>query len=138
MHRATACFVILVLAACRGKPSGGDAQIDTTRFASLAPAAPLDSTLRVVVTEEPQVYANGHPVTLAALDTMLAALKRIEGDVWFFRPQPDIRLAARQNALIDSVFALVRQHELVLRPSRAADFGDLIGKRRPSAGAEEP
>lgn len=138
MHRATGCFVILVLAACRGNRSGGDGPLDTTRFASLTPAAPLDSTLRIVVTEEPQVYANGHPVTLAALDTMLAALKRIEGDVWFFRPQPDIRLAAQQNVLIDSVFAVVRRHELVLRPSRVADFGDLTGKRRPSAGAEGP
>ena len=138
MSRSARLCAILILAACRGSRSSGSAPLDTAAFTSAAPAGPVDSTLRIVVTDQPQVFANGKPVSLAALDSLLVALKLIDGEVWFFRQQTDIRLAARQDSLIDSVFAAVRRHELPLRPSRVADFGDLTGKRRGSTGAAEP
>jgi hypothetical protein len=138
MSRATCLCAILILAACRGTRSSGGAPLDTAAFTSVAPAGPLDSTLRIVITDQPQVYANGRHVTLAALDSLLVALELIEGEVWYFRQQPDIRLAAQQNALIDSVFTAVRRHELPLKPSRVADFGDLSGKRRRAPGAGGP
>lgn len=138
MSRATRLCAILVFAACRGSRSSGSTPLDTAAFTSVAPTGPVDSTLRIVVTDQPQVYANGKPVSLAALDSLLVALKLIDGEVWFFRQQPDIRLAARQDSLIDSVFTAVRRHELPLRPSRVADFGDLTGKRRRSPDAVEP
>lgn len=138
MHRTVGLCTILILAACRGSRSGSETPLDTTRFTSLAPSAPLDSTLRVVVTDEPQVYANGKVVTLPALDSMLAALKLIEGEVWFFQQRSDIHLAAQQNSLIDSVLAAVQRHQLALRSSHMADFGDLVGKPRRSPDAETP
>ncbi|HEY6108949.1 MAG TPA: hypothetical protein VIV56_08605 [Gemmatimonadales bacterium] len=133
MSRTTRLCAILILAACRGSRSSGSAPLDTAAFTSVAPAGPADSTLRIVVTDQPQVFADGKPVSLAALDSLLVALKLIDGEVWFFRQQPDIRLAARQDSLIDSVFTAVRRHELPLRPSRVADFGDLTGTRRRSS-----
>lgn len=133
MSRTTRLCAILILAACRGSRSSGSAPLDTAAFTSVAPAGPVDSTLRIVVTDQPQVFADGKPVSLAALDSLLVALKLIDGEVWFFRQQPDIRLAARQDSLIDSVFTAVRRHELPLRPSRVADFGDLTGTRRRSS-----
>lgn len=133
MSRTTRLCAILILAACRGSRSSGSAPLDTAAFTSVAPAGPVDSTLRIVVTDQPQVFADGKPVSLAALDSLLVALKLLDGEVWFFRQQPDIRLAARQDSLIDSVFTAVRRHELPLRPSRVADFGDLTGTRRRSS-----
>lgn len=138
MSRATPLYAILILVACRGSRSSGNASLDTAAFATIAPAGPVDSTLRIVVTDQPQVYANGTPVSLAALDSLLVALKLIDGEVWFYRQEPDIRLAAQQNALIDSVFSAVRRRELPLRPSRVADFGDLTGKRRRAPGPGVP
>lgn len=138
MYRATRCCAILILAACRGSRSSGSAPLDTAAFTSVAPSGPSDSTLRIVITDQPQVYANGRLVSLAALDSLLVTLKLIDGEVWFYRQQPDIRLAEQQNSLIDSVFAAVRRHALPLRPSRVGDFGDLAGKRRLSPGAEGP
>jgi hypothetical protein len=129
---------ILLLAACRGSRSSGGAPLDTAAFTSVAPSGPLDSTLRIVITDQPRVYANGRQVSLPTLDSLLAALKLIEGEVWFFRQQPDIRLAAQQNALIDSIFTAVRRYELPLQPSRVADFGDLAGKHRRSPGPGGP
>jgi hypothetical protein len=132
MHRTTRCLAVLILAACRGSRSSGSAPVDTAAFTSVAPSGPVDSTLRIVITDQPQVYANGGLVSLTALDSLLVALKQIDGEVWFYRQQPDIRLAAQQNSLIDSVFTAIRRHELPLRSSRVADFGDLTGKRRRS------
>ena len=133
MSRTTRLCAILILAACRGSRSSGSAPLDTAAFTSVAPAGPVDSTLRIVITDQPQVYANGRLVSLAGLDSLLMALKLIDGEVWFYRQEPDIRLAAQQNSLIDSVFIAVRRHELPLRPSRVADFGDLTGTRRRSS-----
>jgi hypothetical protein len=138
MSRAARLCAILLLATCRGSRSSGSAPLDTAAFTSDAPAGPLDSTLRIVITDQPQVYANGRPVSLVALDSLLGALKLIDGEVWFYRQQPDIHLAAQQNSLIDSVFTAVRRHELPLTPSRVADFGDLSGKRRRSPGPVVP
>jgi len=133
MSRTARLCTILILAACRGSRSSYSAPLDTAAFTSVAPAGPVDSTLRIVVTDQPQVYANGRLVSLAGLDSLLVALKLIDGEVWFYRQVPDIRLAAQQNSLIDSVFTAVRRRELPLRPSRVADFGDLTGTRRRSS-----
>jgi hypothetical protein len=107
--------------------------VDTAGFVSLAPSAPLDSTLRIIITDQSQVYVDGRLVSLTALDSMLAALKHIEGVVWFYQQPAEIHLAARQDSLVDSVLTAVHRHELVIWPSRSADFGDLVGRRRPSA-----
>lgn len=123
-------MAILVLAACRGRRSDGGASVDTAGFVSLAPPAPLDSTLRIIVTDQPQVYVDGRLVSLTALDSMLAALELIDGVVWFYQQPAEIHLAARQDSLVDSVLTAVHRHELAIWPSRSADFGDLVGKRR--------
>lgn len=138
MHRAIFLVAILTPAACRGTRSNSGAPLDTTSFVALSPSAPLDSTIRIVITDQPQVYANGHLVTFATLDSMLAALKAIDGEVWFYRQPSDIHLAAQQDSLLDSVMAAVRRHDLPFTPSRMADFGDLAAKRHHARGTESP
>ena len=128
-RRRGLCAVVLA-AACGGGRSGEHATIDTAAFATVAPSAPLDSTLRIVVTDQPQVYVNGRAVTLAGLDSLLDALQRIDGEVWYFSQPPDPHRADLQNALVDSILGAVSRHGLALRASRRGDFGDLAGRRR--------
>ena len=97
---------------------------------ALSPTTPVDSTLRIVITDQPAVYANARPVSFGVLDSLLTALKAIDGEVWYYRQPIDISRSAQQDSLIDSVLALVRRHVLVFRPSSVADFGDLAGKPR--------
>lgn len=138
MRRTAAVFVLLCFVACRGSRSDGGALVDSAGFASLTPSTPVDSTLRIIISDQPQVYANGSLVSLARLDSMLATLKAIDGVVWYYRQPIDLHLAAQQDSLVDSVLSAVHRLGLELWPSRTADFGDLAGKRRRPSETEAP
>ena len=129
MHRFSG-ILLLALAACGGGSSADRATADTMLVVTAA--APLtDPVLRIILTADPRVYANGHAVTLAGLDSLLTALKDVNGEVWLYREATDPASAGRQDSLADSVLGGIARHELTIRVSRKPDFSDRTEKRRP-------
>jgi hypothetical protein len=134
MHRAPGLLSVLVLAACGGGKPGGQAAADTAVLVSAAPApTPEDATLRLIITSDPAVYANGHAVSPHELDSALAAVPDSDGEVWLYREVADPHVGAAQDSLADLVLAAITRHNLPLKVSRKPDFSDQTGKhRRPS------
>ena len=129
----------MTLVACGdGKPQV-HATTDTTGFvSSLAPSAPTDSTLRIVITNDATVYVGSRAVSIARLDTLLGALKATNGEVWYYRQPRAPGLTAAQDSLVDSVLSAIQRHELAVRISRRPDFSDQAGKRRRSLQVDRP
>jgi hypothetical protein len=134
MNRTLRLLSLLVLAACGGGKPGGQAAADTAAMVSTAPApTPEDATLRLIITSDPAVYANGHAVTPQGLDSALTALPDSDGEVWLYREVADPHVAAAQDSLADLVLAAITRHDLPLKVSHKPDFSDQTGKhRRPS------
>jgi len=97
--------------------------VDTT-------AAALNPTLRLVITSDPAVYADGLPTSLIDLDSQFSTLKGANGEVWLYREARDPRTAPQQDSLVDSVLMAITRHALPFRLSRRPDFSDQAGKRR--------
>lgn len=139
MHRPLGLLVLLTLAACGGGKPAGRSSVDTMMvYGSAPPPAAADSTLRIIVTNDPRVYANGRGVTLTGLDSLLTAVKGISGEVWFYREMADPAVAAQQDSLVDSVLGAIARLGLPLVVSRKPDFSDQAGKhrQRPPLGPE--
>jgi hypothetical protein len=129
MHRIPG-ILLLTLAACSGGSSADRATTDTMMVVTTAAPA-MDPVLRIILTADPRVYANGHAVPLAGLDSLLAALKDVNGEVWLYREATDPASAGRQDSLADSVLGEIARHELTIRVSRRPDFSDRTQKPRP-------
>jgi len=125
MHRFLRVLVILALVGC-----GGGTSADR-------PTAEVRSALRIVVTSDAQLYADGRAVTLASLDSLLTALKTANGEVWYYREPRDPDLSGEQDSLVNSILTAFTRQELSVRVSRRPDFSDQTGKRRRS-GADRP
>jgi hypothetical protein len=131
MRRSLGLLVLCILSACGGGKSAGRPSADTTTMvSSTPPAAALDSTLRIIVTNDPRVYADGRAVTPLGLDSLLTTLRGINGEVWFYRETADPAVAARQDSLVDAVLAAITRLGLPLVVSRKPDFSDQVGKHR--------
>ncbi len=102
--------------------------VDTT-------AAPLSPTLRLVITSNPAVYADGRPTSLIGLDSQFSVLKGANGEVWLYREARDPGTTALQDSLVDSVLMAITRHALPFRLSSRPDFSDQSGKRRPARRA---
>jgi hypothetical protein len=141
MHRPPGLILtlILILAACGGTKSGGRSTVDTAQVYVSSPSAPpQDVTLRLVITSDPKVYADGHPVTLGVLDSLLTALKTAYGEVWLYREESDPHVAAQQDSLVDAVLGAITRHDLVVRVAKQPDFSDQARKHRPAPDSERP
>ncbi|MGH9896769.1 MAG: hypothetical protein ACREA0_33170 [bacterium] len=118
VHQGARVLGMLALVACSGGTS-------TDR-----PAAEVPSALRIVITSDAKLYADGQAVTLTTLDSLLTALKAANGEVWYYREPRDPILTAQQDSLVNSILAAITRHELSVRVSRRPDFSDQGGKRR--------
>lgn len=116
------CFGILILCACGGG-AGDRAMVDTT-------AASMSPTLRLVITSDPAVYADGRATSLIGLDSQFSTLKGANGEVWLYREASDPRTRAPQDSLVDSVLMAITRHALPFRLSSRPDFSDQADKRR--------
>ncbi len=117
------CLGILILCACGGG-AGDRAMVDTT-------AAPLNPTIRLVITSDLAVYADGHATSLIGLDSQFTTLKGANGEVWLYREARDPRTSAQQDSLVDSVLMAITRHALPFRLSSRPDFSDQADKPRP-------
>jgi hypothetical protein len=139
MHRLPGLILILLLAACGGTKSADRSAVDTSLVYVSSPSAPpQDVTLRLVITSDPKVYADGHPVTLGVLDSLLTALKTAYGEVWLYREESDPHVAAQQDSLVDAVLGAITRHDLVVRVAKQPDFSDQAGRHRPAPDSERP
>ena len=120
-------LVFLILCACSGG-AGDRAMVNTT-------AASLNPTLRIVITSDPAVYADGRATSLVSLDSQFSTLKGANGEVWLYREARDPRTTALQDSLVDSVLMAITRHALPFRLSSRPDFSDQAGKRRPARRA---
>jgi hypothetical protein len=135
MNRFSGFLLTVILAACGGGGSKADVRTttDTTGLVSTpATAAPTDSSLRITISSDDHVYANGKPLTTAHLDSLLTALKAIEGEVWYYREPRDPQVTPAQEARVDSVLAAMSARELVVRVSHQPDFSDIAGLKHRS------
>jgi hypothetical protein len=86
--------------------------------------APVQTTkvLKVTVTANGEIAADGHPVTLDQLSARLAELKLAGGDVWYYRENP----SAEPHANAMKVIELVADNRLPIRLSSKPDFSDYV------------
>lgn len=131
MIRSHHVLILLTLCACAGGKTADRAAADTViAFTSLAAPAPTDSTLRILVSSDASAYADGKATTLRALDSLLTALKLINGEVWYYRAPRDPQLADRQDSLAEAILTAITRHDLPVRIAKRADFSDQEGKHR--------
>jgi hypothetical protein len=137
--RIPVLLLLATAAACGGSKSANRSTVDTSQvFVSSPTSAPQDVTLRLVITSDPKVYADGRPVALGVLDSLLTALKTAYGEVWLYREESDPHVAAQQDSLVDAVLGAITRHDLVVRVSHQPDFSDQAGKHRPAPDSERP
>jgi hypothetical protein len=136
MHRTQRFLCFAFLAACSGSKSADHPAADTALMVSaVPPAGPKDATLRITITNDPKVYADGHAATFRDLDSLLTAIRADTGEVWLYREASDPHLAGQQDSLVDSVLGTITRHDLTVRLSRRPDFSDL---HRRSARPDRP
>ena len=126
MTRAINLLVLGLALAC-GRRDGSDvATVDTAMaFISTPTTARGSARLRVSITKDAKVLADGHQVTLIALDSLLSATEVARGGVWLYQDN-----APRQRwSHPDSVFRRVAEaslhHHLPVWFARRPDFVDL-------------
>ena len=124
-------LVLLVglLAACRGQGNAGRSARDTSVVFAAPPAnAPV---LRVSITRDGQIAADGRPVSMPMLDSVLGNLKAAQGVVWYYHEAPGRRPSIQEKAATSVVLSLILHHQLPLRLSTQPDFSDVVGRDRP-------
>jgi biopolymer transport protein ExbD len=111
--------VLIVVAGCQrdssalslsARPQSENAPVQTTKV------------LKVAVTANGEIAADGHPVTLDQLSARLAALKQAGGGVWYYRENPSVE--PHMNAM--KVIELIADNKLPIRLSSSPDFSDCV------------
>ena|SRR5213594_1509066 len=118
-------LALLLLASCGGR-SADRATVDTLLvFTAPPPAAPRAPVLRISITRDAKVYADGRAITLTALDSSLRALKGVNGGVWLYQEVRDRRPGSALDSAFKTVASSIARHELPVRFARQPDFSDL-------------
>jgi len=115
---------ILLLLGCGRSSSSSQVAVDTT-IVFIASPAPTGSgpVLRIVITRDAKVYADGRRVTSQGLDSALSALETRNGAVWYYRAGPEREPTARQDAVISLVLKAVLDHRRPLKLLSHEDLG---------------
>ena len=104
----------LVASACGGSDPA-------TQSPSVSPVV-----LKVSVLRSGKVLADGTPVSLKQLDTRLAALKEANGEVWYYREDPEADPTPAMDAVITHVVDLMMKYRRDVSFSSRPDFSDYI------------
>jgi len=121
--------LVLSLGSCGRRDSGGGSRVDTSSvFRRLPTPAASARILRIRITRDAKVYADGRAVTLAVLDSLLAALQVFKGGVWYYQEASPRHPAAKQDSVITSVLDALIRHQLPIRLSTKPDFSDSAGE----------
>ena len=135
VRRSVRAILVLSLASCGRRGSGDGSRVDTTIVSTPLPAPAASAPiLRISITRDAKVYADGRAVTLPGLDSLFAALKAIKGVVWYYQEASARGPAAKQASVITSVLDAVIRHQLPVRLSSKPDFSDAAlerGQARP-------
>ncbi len=86
------------------------------------PAMERASVIKVKVTENGEITADGQPVTLEKLAARFADLKQAGGVVWYHRENP----AGEPHANAMKVMELVVENKLPIRLSTKPAFSDAV------------
>jgi len=115
---------ILLLLGCGRSNSSSQVAVDTT-IVFIASRAPTGSgpVLRIVITRDAKVYADGRRVTSQGLDSAISALETRNGAVWYYRAGPERVPTARQDAVISLVLKAVLDHRRPLKLLSHEDLG---------------
>jgi biopolymer transport protein ExbD len=89
---------------------------------NVIPAVERDNAIKVKVTMNGEITADGQPVTLEKLAARLADLKQAGGVVWYHRENP----AGEPHANAMKVIELVAESKLPIRLSTKPDFSDAV------------
>jgi biopolymer transport protein ExbD len=81
-----------------------------------------EQTIKVLVTANGEIVADGHPVTLDQLSVRLTELEQAGGQVWYYRENPSDE--PHMNAM--KVIDLVAQNRLPIRLSSKPDFSAFV------------
>ena len=114
LRYVAAAVIALTLAACGGSGDEG--------------STPGSVVLKVTVSANGEITADGKTVTLEKLSEKMAALKKKNGTVLYHRENP--KSGSHPNAT--KVVELVVKHDLTIRMSAKADFSDATADATPS------
>ena len=118
-------LAVLLLASCGGRSSDRSTVDTVLVFTAPPPAAPGAPVLRISITRDAKLYADGRPITLTALDSSLRALKGANGGVWLYQEVRDLRRGSALDSAFKTVASSIARHELPVRFARQPDFSDL-------------
>jgi hypothetical protein len=106
-------LLVLGIGACRRPDSSAQTTVDTAIVFVAEPSATgRGPTLRIVVTRDASVYADGRPVPVARLDATLSALRLKNGAVSYYRAAPDRRTTWQQDSVIKAIAVGVATNRL--------------------------
>jgi len=118
-------LAVLVLASCGGRSSDRSTGDTLLVFTAPPPAAPGAPVLRISITRDATVYADGRAITLTAIDSSLRALKGVNGGVWLYQQVRDRRRGSALDSAFKTVASSIARYELPVRFARQPDFSDL-------------
>ena len=107
--------------------------VDTALVYVQAPAAPRGPMrLRLTITRDLRILADGHAVTAAGLDSALSVAQAANGGAWIYQAAVDSSSRSRADSVLQSLTARILDHELAIWIAYRPDFSDLHEKlRRP-------
>ena len=108
-----------VLAGCQRDPAAPPPAGPTQRE---KPAVHGNKVIKVKVTADGEITADGQPVTLEQLSAKCADLKKAGGEVWYHRENP----AGDPHPNAMKVIELVAENKLPVKLSAKPDFSDVV------------
>ena len=106
-------LLVLGIGACHRADSSAQTTVDTAMVFVAEPSATgRGPTLRIVVTRDANVYADGRPVLVARLDSTLSALRVKNGAASYSRAAPERRTTLQQDTVIKAIAIAVAANGL--------------------------
>ena len=129
MHRIDLLLITSVVFASCGRRSSDASTVDTVMVFTATPSTARGATrLRVAVTRDAKVLADGREVTLTVLDSLLSATQTANGGVWLYQESVAHRLGTRSDSVFKAVADNIVRRELPVWFAHRPDFSDLESK----------
>jgi hypothetical protein len=126
MTRAIDLLLLGLALACGRRDSSDAAAVDTAMVFVSTPTAARGSTrLRVSITTDAKLLADGRQVTVGALDSLLSATQAARGGVWLYQDNSARKRGSRSDSLFKRVAEASLHHHLPVWFAHRPDFADL-------------
>src|SRR6266550_1945677 len=113
MHRLGPLLIATVLLASCGRRSSDASTVDTVMVFTAAPGTARGATkLRVSITRDAKVLANGREVTPPVFDSLLTATQAANGGVWLYQESFEHRVGTRVDSVFKTVAESILSHKL--------------------------